>query len=81
MIARVLGDDGGWVCEAAGRDLHEGYWKQRLAVGGEFFFRPVKVDETMLQGLLLTVQIYCPDELPEVEDFVEDLEFDDVIRE
>jgi hypothetical protein len=34
----------------------------------------------MLQGLLLTVEIYCPDELPDVEEFVDDLDFDDVIR-
>jgi hypothetical protein len=80
MIARVLGDDGGWVCEAAGSDVAEGYWLQRLGVGGEYFFRPVKVDRKMLQGLLLTVEIYCPDELPDVEEFVDDLDFDDVIR-
>jgi hypothetical protein len=81
MVARVLGDDGGWVCDAAGSDVLEGYWKQRLAVGGEFYFRPVKVDRRTIQGLLLTVQIYCPDKLPDVEEFVEDLDFDDVVRD
>jgi hypothetical protein len=80
MVARVLGDDGGFVCEAAGSDVVQGYWKQRLGVGGEFYFRPVRVDRKPLEGLLLTVRIYCPDELPDVQEFVDDLDFADVIR-
>ena len=80
MVARVLGDDGGIVCETAGSELLEGYWKLRLGVGGEYYFRPVKVDRRTLEGLLHVVEVYCPDKLPEVEDFVDDLNFDDVIR-
>jgi hypothetical protein len=81
QIAGVLGDDGGAVCDAADGDVLQGYWKQRFGVGGEFYFRPVKVDRKVVQGLLLVVRIYCPEELPDVEDFVEDLDFDDVIRD
>lgn len=80
MVARVLGDDGGIVCETAGSELLEGYWKLRLGVGGEYYFRPVKVDQRTLEGLRQIVEVYCPDKLPEVEDFVDDLNFDDVIR-
>jgi hypothetical protein len=81
QIARVLGDDGGFVCEAADSDVLQGYWLQRFAVGGEFYFRPVRVDRRVVEGLLLTVGIYCPDELPDVQEFVEDLDFDDVVRD
>jgi hypothetical protein len=81
MIARVLGDDGGVVCETAGDDLMEAHLKLRLGVGGEFYHRPVRVDEDTVKGLLLIVGIYCPDKLPDVEDFVDDLDFDDVIRD
>jgi hypothetical protein len=81
MIARVLGDDGGAVCDTAGSDLLDGYWKLRLGVGGEFYYRPVKVDQRMLQGYLLVVKTYCPDKLPDVQEFVDDLDFDDVIRD
>jgi hypothetical protein len=81
MVARVLGDDGGVVCDSAGDDLMEAYLKLRLGVGGEFYYRPVKVDEDTLKGLLLIVGIYCPDNLPSVQEFVDDLDFDDVIRD
>jgi hypothetical protein len=80
MVARVLGDDGGPVCDTAGSKLLQGYWKLRLGVGGEFYYRPVKVDRRMLQGYVLTVKTYCPDKLQKVQDFVDDLKFDDVIK-
>ena len=80
MISRVLGDDGGFVCAAAGSDVLQGYWKQRFGVGGEYYFRPVIVDRKTVEGLLLTIRIYCPDELPDVQEFVDDLDFDNVIR-
>lgn len=80
QVARVLGNDGGAVCDLADSDVQKGYLKTRLGVGGEFYYRPVEVDRRVLEGLLLIVQIYCPDKLEDVQDLTDDLEYDDVIR-
>jgi hypothetical protein len=80
-IARVLGDDGGQVCETADSELVQGYWKLRLMVGGEFYVRPVRLDGRIREGLSLVVDVYCPEKRPEIEDFFEDWDFDDVVRD
>jgi hypothetical protein len=81
QIARVLGDDGGQVCETADSDLVQGYWKLRLMVGGEFYQRATSLPETIREGLSLVVDVYCPEKRPDVEDFFEDWDFDDVVRD
>ena len=42
--------------------------------------RPVIVDRRLIQGQLLIMETYCPDELDEFRDKVDDLDFDDVIK-
>ena len=81
QIARVLGDDGGAVCETADSKLVQGYWKLRLMVGGEFYVRPVRLDPRVREGLSLVVDVYCPEKRPDIEDFFEDWDFDDTIRD
>src|SRR5512134_1462934 len=81
QIARVLGDDGGQVCDTADSDLVQGYWKLRLMVGGEAYVRPVRLDERVRQGLSLVVDVYCPEKRPDIEDFFEEWDFDDVVRD
>jgi hypothetical protein len=81
QIARTLGDDGGQVCETADSDLVQGYWKLRLAVGGEFYQRAVRLDPRVREGLSLVVDVYCPEKRPDIEDFFEDWDFDDVVRD
>jgi hypothetical protein len=80
QIARVLGDDGGAVCDAAASRQQQGYLSTRLGVGGEFYFRPTLVDQRTLQGLALIVTTYCPDKLPPVQKFIEGLHYAPVIR-
>jgi hypothetical protein len=80
-IARVLGDDGGQVCETADSELVQGYWKLRLMVGGEFYARPVRLDGRIREGLLLVVDVYCPEKRPDIEDLFEDWDFDDTVRD
>jgi hypothetical protein len=80
QIARVLGDDGGAVCDAAASRQQQGYHLTQLGVGGEFYFRPTIIDRRMLQGLTLIVATYCPEELPSVERFVGGLRYAPVIR-
>jgi hypothetical protein len=81
QVARVLGDDGGAVCETADSDLVQGYWKLRLAVGGEFYQRATRLDPRVREGLSLVVDVYCPEKRPDVEDFFEDWDFDDLVRD
>ena len=81
QIARTLGDDGGQVCETADSELVQGYWKLRLAVGGEFYQRATRLDPRVREGLSLVVDVYCPEKRPDIEDFFEDWDFDDVVRD
>ena len=81
QIARTLGDDGGSVCETADSELVQGYWKLRLGVGGEFYVRPVRLDGRVREGLSLVVDVYCPEKRPDIEDFFEGWDFDDVVRD
>ena len=76
-----VGDDGGQVCETADSELVQGYWKLRLMVGGEFYVRPVRLDPRVREGLSLVVDVYCPEKRPDIEDFFEDWDFDDTIRD
>jgi hypothetical protein len=81
QIARTLGDDGGAVCETADSELVQGYWKLRLGVGGEFYVRSVRLDGKVRQGLSIVVDVYCPEKRPDVEEFFEDWDFDDTVRD
>jgi hypothetical protein len=81
QIARTLGDDGGQVCDTADSELVQGYWKLRLGVGGEFYVRPVRLDGKIRQGLSLVVDVYCPEKRPDIEEFFEGWDFDDVVRD
>ena len=80
QIARVLGDDGGQVCETADSELVQGYWKLRLMIGGEFYVRPVRLDGRIREGLSLVVDVYCPEKRPDIEDLFEEWDFDDTVR-
>jgi hypothetical protein len=81
QIARVLGDDGGAVCETADSELVQGYWKLRLAVGGEFYQRATRLDPRVREGLSSVVDVYCPEKRPDIEDFFEDWDFDNLVRD
>ena len=81
QIARTLGDDGGQVCDTADSELVQGYWKLRLLQGGEYYRRPVRLDGRIRQGLSLVVDVYCPEKRPDIEDFFEGWDFDDVVRD
>jgi hypothetical protein len=80
-IARRLGDDGGQVCDTADSELVQGYWKLRLLHGGEYYVRPVRLDGRFRQGLSLVVDVYCPEKRPDIEEFFEGWDFDDVVRD
>lgn len=81
QIVRVLGDDGGALCEDPGHALRSAVLFDQLTNGaagpGQ---RPIIADNRVVQGQLIALSVYCPDEVAEFERTVEDLELDEVIR-
>lgn len=72
-VADVLGTDGGSVCASVGSGVGRGIAKLHLMVGGSFATRPVINEPRVGTGLLLTVKTYCPDKLPDAQEFVDNL--------
>ena len=82
QIVRVLGDDGGATCENPNDALSRAVLVSQLANGATGpGARPVIADSRVFKGQLLIIEIYCPDELDDFKEFVEDLETADVADE
>ncbi|MEU6134409.1 hypothetical protein [Nocardioides sp. NPDC047086] len=82
QIVRVLGADGGATCANPNDALSQAVLLSQLANGATGpGARPVVADSRVVQGQLLIIEIYCPDELDEFQEFVEDLKTDDVAGE
>ena len=79
QIMRVLGDEGGAVCanpnEALSRATFLGMLMNGASGPGS---RPVIADNRVVQGQLLIIEVYCPDELAEFQQFVDSLETADL---
>ena len=79
QIVRVLGDDGGATCANPNNALSRAVLLSQLMNGASGpGARPVIADSRVVQGQLLIIEIYCPDELEEFQQFVDDLETDSV---
>jgi hypothetical protein len=82
QIVRVLGDDGGALCEDPGSALRKAILFGQLVNGaagpGQ---RPVVADNRVVQGQLIAIQVYCPDELADFKESIQDLDFGDVIKQ
>ena len=81
QIVRVRGSDGGAVCEDPADALRRATLLAQMTNGatgpGQ---RPVIVDRRIVHGELLIIQTYCPDELEDIQDKVDELDFEQVIR-
>ena len=81
QIVRVLGTDGGATCENPNDALSRAVLFTQLANGAAGpGARPVIADSKALKGQLLIIQIYCPDELPSMQEYVDSLKSDDVAK-
>ena len=79
QIVRVLGDDGGATCANPNDSLSRAILLSQLANGAAGTgARPVIADSRVVQGQLLIIEIYCPDELEDFRQFVDDFKTDDV---
>lgn len=81
IIVRSLGSDGGAVCENPANALGRAILNDQLTNGANFVGRrPIIADRQVVQGELLILQTYCPDELQEFRDKFDDLDYDDVVK-
>ena len=82
IIVRSLGTDGGAVCENPANALGKAVLNDMLTNGADFVGRrPVIVDRRILLGEALILDTYCPDELPDYREKIDDLKSDDTIEE
>jgi hypothetical protein len=74
QIVRVLGNDGGAICKNPSSALRQALLLDQLTNGASGpGRRPVIADNRIFRGELLVIQIYCPDELPQFQQMVEQL--------
>ena len=77
----MLGDDGGALCDDPGeRPAHRRSLNAQLTNGaaGPGHAADHRRQTRLLQGQLLVIEVYCPDELEDFQEFVDDLKTDDV---
>jgi Tfp pilus assembly protein PilN len=81
VFVRSFGSDGGNVCDNPGNALGRATLFSLFTNGASHVGqRPVIVDRRLIEGQLLIMETYCPDKLEDFREEVEDLEFDDVIK-
>ncbi|MFI6648267.1 hypothetical protein ACIBI8_11625 [Streptomyces sp. NPDC050529] len=80
-LKRVLGNDGGQVCEKPGSALNTALWKINLGNGATGpGMRPVIADTEAVRAEAKILEIYCPDKLHKIQDKIDDLKTDDTVR-
>ncbi|CAH0288318.1 MULTISPECIES: hypothetical protein [unclassified Arthrobacter] len=74
QIARVLGDDGGAVCANPNDALSRATYLSQLTNGATGpGNRPVIANARILIGEVAIIKTYCPDQLAEFQQFIDDL--------
>lgn len=74
QVARVLGDDGGATCADPNAALSRATLLAGLSNGaGGPGLRATIVESRLVQGQLLIIQTYCPDEAEEFQEFIDSL--------
>ena len=75
QIARVLGDDGGAVCANPNGALSRATFQGQLTNGATGpGIRPVIAPARVVRGELAIIKVYCPEELAEFQQFVDELQ-------
>ena len=74
QIIRVLGDDGGATCENPNDALSRATFLSQLTNGATGpGYRPVIANARVAVGQLAIIKVYCPDQLAEFQEFIDDL--------
>ncbi|MFE5794970.1 hypothetical protein ACFQ8C_20685 [Streptomyces sp. NPDC056503] len=79
---RVLGSDGGQVCEDPDNALKKGLYRlQQLSNGATGpGSRPVIADSKAVEVERIVLQVYCPDQVAAFDEAVDDLKTDDTVK-
>lgn len=81
QIVTVLGDDGGAVCDDPSGSLRQSIFLGQLMNGAAGpGMRPVIADNRVVKGELAIIKIYCPDQLPSFQEFVNGLNLDNTVK-
>ncbi|MBO0845269.1 MAG: hypothetical protein J2P22_07640 [Nocardioides sp.] len=81
QVARVLGTDGGSVCQDPANALRKATLFSMISNGAAGpGMRPIITDSRLFRGQLAVMSVYCPDELDKVQSFINDLKTSDVVR-
>ncbi|MGA5300036.1 DUF732 domain-containing protein [Nucisporomicrobium flavum] len=81
QIVKVLGDDGGALCDDPASGLNRAVLYGALTNGaGGPGSRPVIADNNVLKGQLLAIRVYCPDELEKFTEVADGLRYADVAQ-
>jgi len=82
QIVGVLGSDGGALCQDPSSALTKSVFRGMLFNGAAGpGARPIVADDLVVKGQLLVISIYCPEELPDFQKFVDGLDFDDTVKQ
>jgi amino acid transporter len=82
LLVNLLGTDGGNVCVDPASALNEAIHRISLANGAAHVgVRPVTVDSRIVQGELIILDVYCPDKAQQAREYLDSLEYDDVINQ
>ncbi|MEV0273441.1 hypothetical protein AB0H43_32125 [Hamadaea sp. NPDC050747] len=81
QIVTVLGEDGGAVCADPASALRKATLNAMMTNGaGGPGARPVISDSLAVRGQLAIMKVYCPDKLPDFQQYADSLKFDDVVK-
>lgn len=81
-ITRVLGTDGGPVCDDPGSALHKAMLDGQLVNGAASVGqRPIRAEVNLVRGELLVLQVYCPEQLDQVRARIHDYVLDHVSKD
>jgi Tfp pilus assembly protein FimT len=81
QVVRVLGDDGGAICDDPNSALKKAILYGQLVNGAAGpGIRPVIADNRVVQGELAVIKTYCPDQAPEFTEFIDALKLDNVVN-
>jgi hypothetical protein len=82
QITRVLGADGGAMCNDPVNALHKANLNAQMANGAAGpGTRPTTVDPDVIKGQELAIGVYCPEQLPAFTEYVNQLKFANVVKD
>ena len=82
QLVRVLGSDGGAICENPGDALAQATLYAMISTGSSGpGMRPIVADKRAVLGELAVIKVYCPDALDDFKSYVSDLKYADTVEQ